>query len=83
VPFYEYEPKSRKRSCKHCKAGFEIMQRLAEEPLTKCPECGAPVRRVISSVSIGSSKSGLTQRAKDAGFHQLKKLGKGEYEKTF
>ncbi|HYM49985.1 MAG TPA: FmdB family zinc ribbon protein [Candidatus Limnocylindrales bacterium] len=31
---------------------FEVMQRITEEPLTTCPECGAPVIRVFHPVGI-------------------------------
>lgn len=31
---------------------FEVMQRITEQPLTACPECGAPVTRVFHPVGI-------------------------------
>jgi putative FmdB family regulatory protein len=31
---------------------FEVQQRITEPPLTKCPECGAPVTRVFYPVGI-------------------------------
>jgi putative FmdB family regulatory protein len=31
---------------------FEVQQRITEAPLTKCPECGAPVTRVFYPVGI-------------------------------
>ncbi|MBN1674649.1 MAG: zinc ribbon domain-containing protein [Kiritimatiellae bacterium] len=83
MPIYAYEPRDAGRACPHCRAGFEQMQRMADAPLKTCPECGAPVRRVVAAPSVGSSKTSLDRRAKDAGFHQLKKLGTGEYEKTY
>ncbi len=59
------------------------MQKLSDEPLKRCPDCGAPVEKQISAPSVGLSRSGLDDRAKNAGFHKLKKLGKGEYEKQY
>lgn len=59
------------------------MQKISDEPLDRCPDCGAPVEKQISAPSVGSSKSGFDDRAKRAGFHKLKKLGKGEYEKQY
>ena len=83
MPIYQYEPKDPKRSCDHCRDGFEVLQQLSDDPLSTCPECDAPVHRVISAPAIGEFKTGLDHRAKDAGFHKLKKLGKGEYEKEY
>jgi len=31
---------------------FEVLQRITEEPLAACPECGAPVTRVFHPVGI-------------------------------
>jgi len=33
MPFYEYE-------CSNCKFYSEVMQKITDEPLTKCPSCG-------------------------------------------
>jgi hypothetical protein len=41
------------------------------------------VARQISVPSVGGSKSGFDDRAKNAGFSKLKKLGSGEYEKQY
>lgn len=40
---------------------FEIVQRMADEPLTRHPETGQPVRRIISggwSLPVSSKKGG-------------------------
>jgi len=42
VPTYEYE-------CEGTGRRFETFQRMSEEPLTECPECGGPVRRLIGA----------------------------------
>ena len=83
MPIYEYEAKDSKQSCEHCIDGFEIMRKMADEPLTECPQCGSPIRKLISAHAVGGSQSGLDDRAKSAGFHKLEKLGKGEYEKKY
>ncbi|HPI92678.1 MAG TPA: zinc ribbon domain-containing protein [Deltaproteobacteria bacterium] len=41
MPTYEYE-------CNACKMRFEREQAMSDEPLQACPECGAPVRRLVS-----------------------------------
>lgn len=83
MPIYEYEARDEKRSCRVCRTGFEHFHRADEPALKTCPECGAPVRKLISAPSVGSSQSGFDDRARNAGFHKLKKLGHGEYEKQY
>ena len=41
MPTYEYV-------CDSCGHDFEVFQRMSDEPVSACPECGKPVRRVIS-----------------------------------
>jgi putative FmdB family regulatory protein len=83
MPIYEYQAADPGKSCPHCVDGFEQIQRMSDPPLDVCPECGVPVRKQISAPSVGKSKSGFDDRAKNAGFHKLEKLGKGEYEKKY
>ncbi len=83
MPIYEYQVAEDAKGCPFCVRGFERIQTLAEPKLEKCPECGAPVVRVISAPSLGKSQSSLDDRAKAAGFTKLKRLGKGEYEKQY
>lgn len=40
MPIYDYE-------CENC-GHFEKMQKITESALTKCPECGGAVHRLIS-----------------------------------
>ena len=51
MPIYEYK----------CENGhvFDVMQKLAEDPLTTCVECGAPVRKVLHPVGISFKGSGF------------------------
>jgi putative FmdB family regulatory protein len=51
VPIYEYK----------CDNGhvFDVMQRMSEEPLTKCQECGAPAVRVLHSPAVHFKGSGF------------------------
>ena len=48
MPIYEYEAVASGRKCRKCRLGFEVIQRLADPPLSSCPECGREVRRTIS-----------------------------------
>jgi putative FmdB family regulatory protein len=51
VPIYEYK----------CENGhvFDVMQKMSEEPLTKCVECGAPAQRVLHSPAVHFKGSGF------------------------
>ncbi len=51
MPIYEYK----------CENGhvFDIMQKISEDPLRKCVECGAPVRKVLHPVGISFKGSGF------------------------
>ena len=40
MPTYDYE-------CKSCGYNFEFFQSIMDPPLTKCPQCGKAVRRLI------------------------------------
>lgn len=83
MPIREYAAIDPAKSCKHCKEGFEVVERIDETVMEKCPECGNPVQRLFSAPNVGASQSGLDQRAKNAGFTKLGKVGKGEYEKKY
>ena len=41
MPTYDYE-------CSGCGQTFEVFQRMSDEPLSNCPDCGAAARRRIS-----------------------------------
>lgn len=46
MPIYEY-------ACKKCEHVFDVLQKMSDEPLTYCPECGAPeLRKLISAPSF-------------------------------
>ncbi len=51
MPIYEYR----------CDNGhtFEVLQRMTDEPLTSCQECGAPVQRVFHPVAVHFKGSGF------------------------
>jgi len=51
MPIYEYR-------CQSCRRSFERTQRFSDDPLTTCPACGGPVRRVLHPVGIIFKGSG-------------------------
>lgn len=83
MPIYVYEAAEGEKGCDECRGGFEAMQSLKDEKLTRCPKCGGRVSRVIQSPGLTHSKTDLHYRAKRAGFHTLKRVQKGEYEKMY
>ena len=83
MPLYEYQTLDREPGCPKCHAGFTVFQSLREPVMTHCPACGSRVRKCLSVCAVGRSASGLDDRARQAGFTKLKRLGKGEYEKQY
>jgi putative FmdB family regulatory protein len=51
MPIYEYR----------CKKGhdFEVMQRMSDDPVTKCEVCGAEVQRVFHPIAVHFKGSGF------------------------
>ena len=47
MPIYEYKAKDGSH-CKLCKNKFEVRQGINDEPLKRCPECGAEIKKVFS-----------------------------------
>jgi len=81
MPIYKHIAEEEKRGYRFCNEGFEILQDINDKPIKGCPKCGVKVRRVFSEFSLGFSKTGLDRRAKQKGFHKLKKVDKGKYER--
>jgi putative FmdB family regulatory protein len=82
MPIYEYIADPPESGCRSCSKGFELRRPLDRPPLTKCPLCGAAVRKVIGKVSTPRvSKGPSISEAKSAGFTVLKRRDKGVYEK--
>lgn len=83
MPVYEYRASEKANGCPFCRNGFSEFQGLSQPPVRTCPKCEAPVQKVISRFAVGFSRTTLDNRAKNAGFHKLKKRGRGEYEKEY
>lgn len=51
MPIYEYR----------CRNGheFEVFQSMSEDPVSRCPECDAPVERVFHPVAVHFKGSGF------------------------
>jgi len=77
MPLYEYE--LCEGDCVVCGGKFTLRRPLSAAPLTQCPACKKPVRRVWST--FNSPRTVSISDAKKAGFTVLKRVGKGEYER--
>lgn len=81
MPLYDYAPKSGK--CKQCKGRFEVMQRVAEPRLKRCPACRKPVERLISAVAVhGKFSTKSDSKLKDLGLTKYVKTSDGSYART-
>lgn len=60
MPINSYEAKDENNCCEHCATEFEVLQTISESELKECPECGNPVRKLITSkVSIKFNGTGF------------------------
>jgi putative FmdB family regulatory protein len=51
MPIYEYK----------CENGhvFDVIQKMSDDPLSECQECGAPAKRVLHPVAVHFKGSGF------------------------
>ena len=80
MPLYEYGAVG--AGCRKCKRGFEIMQKLSEPKLKKCPHCGKPVERLLSAVGVHTKFSMSKSKLNDLGMTKYVKTSDGSYERT-
>ena len=63
MPIYEYE-------CNDCGHQLEALQKVSDDPLKDCPECGKPaLRRLVSAAGF---------RLKGSGWYETDFKGKSE-----
>lgn len=51
MPIYEYR-------CSACQHQFDLFQKITDEPVKTCPECGGPVTKLVSTTSFILKGSG-------------------------
>ena len=86
MPLYTYEVITTDGSTGET---FEIMQRIGEPPLTKHPETGAPVRRLVAAANVAGPNSDRAikntlsdnKRLEQLGFTKYERAGKGILER--
>ena len=52
MPKYEY-------ACKSCGEHIEVVQSFSDAPLTECPSCAGPLRKVFAAPAISFKGSGF------------------------
>ncbi|BDD81209.1 hypothetical protein TPB0596_09720 [Tsukamurella pulmonis] len=52
MPTYSYQ-------CKECGEAFDAQQSFSDDPLTVCPNCGGPLRKLFNSVGVVFKGSGF------------------------
>lgn len=52
MPIYEYQ-------CDECGATVEAFQKMSDDPLTVCEQCGGPLHKVLHPVAIHFKGSGF------------------------
>jgi len=68
MPTYEYE-------CKSCGEHHDVVQKFGDDPLTECPACGGPLRKVFGAVGVVFKGSGFYKTDSRAA---AKKSGKSD-----
>jgi len=78
MPVYEYE--HLEHPGRECRLGnnFEWRQAMSSAKLPLCPECGVPVRRLISLCAVSTPKT--ASDLKNLGFTKLVRKDQGVYE---
>ena len=66
MPIYEY-------TCQKCGHHLEVMQKMSDKPLTKCPECKGKLEKIFSQTSF---------QLKGSGWYVSDYAGRGKKEKT-
>ena len=68
MPIYEYQ-------CQSCEHYFDVLQKMSDDPLTYCPECGEQqLKKLLSAPNFGLKGSGWYEtdfkRDKQRNLHQ-------------
>lgn len=73
MPTYEYE-------CRKCEYKFEAFQKMSDRPLSKCPQCRGPVRRLIGTGSgiIFKGPGFYATDYRSAGYKEKEKKERGD-----
>jgi len=89
MPTYVYEAIDPDRSCDHCRPGFEVIQRMTEPALVRCPRCRNRVRRilfaptlVVKGSPVSKTDKEIKEYEKEGKWSHAAELADKEAEKT-
>src|SRR5580704_13256077 len=75
MPTYEYQ-------CKSCGSHHDVMQKFGDDPLTECPSCGGPLRKVFGAVGVVFKGSGFYKTDSRTSAKKSERTDKGEKSDT-
>lgn len=78
MPLYVYRAEDPERACGTCRRDFEVLQSLRDEKLSACPDCGAPVRKQVTTCFSAFPQGAAELR--NLGMARLEKRSDGSYE---
>lgn len=82
MPTYSYIADDPDNACPACRKGFDLRRPMERAPLTHCPLCKKPVKKLVTGFSTPKYTKPLSvSDAKSAGFTILEKRCDGSYEK--
>lgn len=82
MPTYSYIAEDPEDCCPACKRGFDLRRPMSRPPLTHCPLCKRPVKKLVTPFSTPKITKPLSvSDAKSAGFTILEKRCDGSYER--
>ncbi len=87
MPIYCYRATDPSSACDHCRQTFEVKQKMSDEPLKECPECGCEIERIIAPYGVYFYTDREKQMLSDKnlsrmGFTKLVREDKGVYRRT-
>jgi len=85
MPIYCYRADDGEKACEYCREIFEVPQKMSDEALTECPQCRAPIGRIITSFysHMNKTREMLSDKnLKEKGFTKLVREGKGVYRQV-
>lgn len=61
MPTYVYRAVDGRKSCDRCQPGFEIIQRITEPALVRCPYCKNSISRILFAPAVVIKGSSITE----------------------
>lgn len=61
MPTYAYRAVDAEKSCNRCRQGFEMIQRITESTLTRCPHCKNLISRLLFAPAVVIKGSPMTE----------------------